>query len=228
MGTKEESHLTSIIEKLKNIADDPLSAIKEGMSNLKEKIEPFLGEAKNTLFGEAGIFGQTKKGVAEEEESNRIGRAANRLAILGLTLEAMSIAATAAASNPFTAVAAVGLGITAAALVAGVGGYADGGYPTMGQMFIAREAGPELVGTIGGRTAVANNDQIVQSVAAGVYDAVAAALSANNGPLVHSLCDAITAALSRSEMVVPGGFPRDRARVHERQQASRLRGSVIA
>ena len=47
----------------------------------------------------------------------------------------------------------------------------------MGQMFIAREAGPELVGTIGGRTAVANNDQIVQSVAAGVYDAVVAAMS---------------------------------------------------
>ena len=55
--------------------------------------------------------------------------------------------------------------------------YATGGYPSMGQMFIAREAGPELVGTIGGRTAVANNDQIVQSVAAGVYDAVVAAMS---------------------------------------------------
>lgn len=41
-----------------------------------------------------------------------------------------------------------------------------------GQMFIAREAGPELVGTIGGDTAVMNNDQIVSSVAAGVRQAV--------------------------------------------------------
>ena len=56
-------------------------------------------------------------------------------------------------------------------------GYASGGFPSMGQMFVAREAGPELVGTIGGRTAVANNDQIVQAVAAGVYDAVVAAMS---------------------------------------------------
>lgn len=46
--------------------------------------------------------------------------------------------------------------------------YAGGGYPGSGQMFIAREAGPELVGTLGGHTAVMNNDQIVASVAAGV------------------------------------------------------------
>ena len=46
--------------------------------------------------------------------------------------------------------------------------YKDGGFPTQGQMFVAREAGPELVGTIGGRTAVANNDQIVEGISAGV------------------------------------------------------------
>lgn len=44
-------------------------------------------------------------------------------------------------------------------------------------MFIAREAGPELVGTIGSRNAVVNNDQIVESVSRGVYDAVTAAMT---------------------------------------------------
>lgn len=44
-------------------------------------------------------------------------------------------------------------------------------------MFIAREAGPELVGNIGGRSAVANNDQIVEAVSMGVYQAVSAAMS---------------------------------------------------
>ncbi len=58
--------------------------------------------------------------------------------------------------------------------------YAQGGFPDIGQMFIAREAGPELVGNIGGRTAVANNDQIVESVSAGVYQAVLAALGSNS------------------------------------------------
>lgn len=55
--------------------------------------------------------------------------------------------------------------------------YATGGLPNAGQMFVAREAGPELVGTIGGHTAVMNNNQIVSSVAAGVYSAVVAACS---------------------------------------------------
>lgn len=55
-------------------------------------------------------------------------------------------------------------------------GYASGGLPTTGEMFIAREAGPELVGSIGGKTAVVNNDQIVESVASGVYKAVLEAI----------------------------------------------------
>ena len=42
--------------------------------------------------------------------------------------------------------------------------FADGGFPMQGQMFIAREAGAELVGNVGGRTAVMNNDQIVESL----------------------------------------------------------------
>ena len=54
---------------------------------------------------------------------------------------------------------------------------ASGGMFNMGQLFVAREAGPELVGTIGGHTAVVNNDQIVASVSAGVYSAVARAMS---------------------------------------------------
>ena len=48
--------------------------------------------------------------------------------------------------------------------------YAQGGFP--GQLFIAREAGPELVGTLGGHTAVMNNDQIVASVSSGVARAI--------------------------------------------------------
>lgn len=59
--------------------------------------------------------------------------------------------------------------------------YAGGGSPNTGQLFVAREAGPELVGTIGGNTAVMNNNQIVASVAAGVsgavYNAVVAAMA---------------------------------------------------
>ena len=59
--------------------------------------------------------------------------------------------------------------------------YATGGFPDMGEMFIAREAGPELVGTIGKKTAVANNDQIISGIEGGVYRAMVAANANSNG-----------------------------------------------
>lgn len=72
--------------------------------------------------------------------------------------------------------------------------YAVGGLPNMGQMFVAREAGPELVGTLGGHTAVMNNDQIVSSVSAGVAQAVKEVIqplvktsAGNNRPIQISL-----------------------------------------
>lgn len=49
---------------------------------------------------------------------------------------------------------------------------ADGGFISDGQLFVAREAGPEMVGTIGGKTAVANNDQIVEAISIGVAKAM--------------------------------------------------------
>ena len=46
--------------------------------------------------------------------------------------------------------------------------FASGGMPRMGDLFLANEQGPELIGTIGGRTSVANNDQIIAGIAQGV------------------------------------------------------------
>lgn len=60
--------------------------------------------------------------------------------------------------------------------------YDRGGWPNSAQVFMARENGlPEMVGTIGGHTAVANNGQIVASIAAGVRDAVADVFAAMIG-----------------------------------------------
>lgn len=58
---------------------------------------------------------------------------------------------------------------------------ADGGFVDEGQLFIARESGAEMVGAMGRRTAVANNDQIVEGISAGVSvanDGVIAAIYA--------------------------------------------------
>nr|DAE81646.1 MAG TPA: minor tail protein [Caudoviricetes sp.] len=75
--------------------------------------------------------------------------------------------------------------------------YANGGLPNMGQMFVAREAGPELVGTIGGHTAVMNNNQIVASVSDGVFNAL--------NPVLTYLCNSINAMSAKMDNMGSGG-----------------------
>ena len=71
------------------------------------------------------------------------------------------------------------------------GMFAEGGFPDAGQLFIARESGAEMVGSIGGRTAVANNDQIVEGIRQGVFEAVSAAMASNgvSEPVVRVYLD---------------------------------------
>lgn len=68
-------------------------------------------------------------------------------------------------------------------------GYASGGYPDNGSLFIANEAGPELVGTLDGRTAVVNNSQIEEAlyraVAQGMADGMASSGSNTNDGEIH-------------------------------------------
>ena len=64
---------------------------------------------------------------------------------------------------------------------------ASGGVVDSGQLFVANEAGPELVANVGRKTAVMNNDQIVDSVTRGVYQAVARAMAeSGNGQVVEA------------------------------------------
>lgn len=60
--------------------------------------------------------------------------------------------------------------------------FASGGFPEKGQLFVARESGPEMVGQMGGRTAVANNDQIVEGIKQGVIDAMTLVRAAGADP----------------------------------------------
>ena len=81
-----------------------------------------------------------------------------------------------------------------------IAAFADGGFVDEGQLFIARESGAEMVGSIGNQTAVANNDQIVEAIRAGVYEAVTAAMNGKNeGQVVKVYLDGkeITAGQNR-------------------------------
>ena len=95
-------------------------------------------------------------------------------------------------------------------------GFASGGMPEKGEMFIAREQGPELVGKIGSRSAVMNNGQIVQSVASGVRDANAEqnALLREQNSLLRKILEkdpSVRAVISTQD--VQKGLARDNRRV---------------
>ena len=76
----------------------------------------------------------------------------------------------------------------------------------MGQLFLAREAGPELVGTMGGRTAVANNEQIEQGIYRATYDANSEqnALLREQNDLLRRLLDKDTTAVISTSDIVNG------------------------
>lgn len=74
----------------------------------------------------------------------------------------------------------------------GIQWYARGGFPNDGDLFVANEKGPEMIGKMGNRNAVANNNQITEgiarAVAPAVYEAVLTAMaesSRNGGGEVH-------------------------------------------
>ena len=100
-----------------------------------------------------------------------------KLKTLGKFLLSIAAKTVAFLFTPPIAMILVALGAYIGGLMVAVSGrFAQGGFPDEGQMFIAREAGPELVGTLNGRSAVVNNDQIVDSVSTGVYKAFMSAL----------------------------------------------------
>lgn len=67
-------------------------------------------------------------------------------------------------------------------------GHAVGGFPSSGQLFVANEDGvPEMIGSWGGRAAVANNMQITSGIAMAVNGGMRAALAPIAGMLSNAL-----------------------------------------
>lgn len=96
--------------------------------------------------------------------------------------------------------------------------YATGGFPDMGELFIAREAGAEMVGSIGRHTAVANNDQIVAAVSGGVRDA-----NDEQNALLREQNELLRAILAKDTGVKLDG----KTLLRSTEKAARQRGAVI-
>ena len=86
---------------------------------------------------------------------------------------------------------------------------ATGGFVETGQMFIAREAGPEMVGKIGNKTAVANNQQIERGISDAVYNALV--------PVLTEVANSINNMGNNNTLFVEGVSDGDIVRIVERE-----------
>lgn len=96
---------------------------------------------------------------------------------------------------------------------------ADGGFVDQGQLFIAREAGAEMVGSIGRRTAVANNDQIVEGITYGVREANDDVVTA-----IYAVAQQIIAEMRNQENGGSGGYDFDKAVYDAQRRNARMYG----
>ncbi len=96
---------------------------------------------------------------------------------------------------------------------------ANGGFVDQGQLFIAREAGAEMVGSIGRRTAVANNDQIVEGITYGVREANDDVVTA-----IYAVAQQIIAEMRNQDNGSGGGYDFDRAVYEANRRNARVYG----
>lgn len=96
---------------------------------------------------------------------------------------------------------------------------ADGGFVDQGQLFIAREAGAEMVGSIGRRTAIANNDQIVEGITYGVREANDDVVTA-----IYAVAQQIIAEMRNQDNGGGGGYEFDRAVRDAQRRNARMYG----
>ena len=96
---------------------------------------------------------------------------------------------------------------------------ANGGFVDQGQLFIAREAGAEMVGSIGRRTAVANNDQIVDGITYGVREANDDVVTA-----IYAVAQQIIAEMRNQDNGGGGGYDFDRAVRDAQRRNARMYG----
>ena len=196
-------HITKPVE-------DMVDKVKKWFDDFKQKIEDTFGDTIiGKLLGFKSTTDETATSVSEDlaEMGRKFGDVYNDSSVLGSIASAFEnlghrshsalddigiglqriIGFCRDALSGLTAVEAKGSTVHVSPHTGtthgGSGGtFAAGGFPDEGELFMAREGGiPEMVGRIGNRTAVANNDQIVAAISDGVFSAVVSAMGSSGG-----------------------------------------------
>lgn len=161
---------------------------QEFTAKMQEENEATVTDATNKVKESAEVVTQTSDQVAVKNEEF--------VEKLGLMYEEMGDKSTTAIQKIIDMLAKIPRNITTTHTIitknvsgdsekTSVQKFATGGFPNVGQLFVAREQGAEMVGSIGGRAAVANNDQIVEAVSSGVYNAMVSAMGTEQGKNIN-------------------------------------------
>ena len=167
---KIKENTSEIWDKIKEFLFDTIGKIKEEIHEKIELVKEFWDETFGKMWEKVETVFTDIKGKIEDVIDWALEKIESLRQAISNLLDRL---------NPFN-----GGGASASVSVSG---YASGGFPQPGELFMARESGiPEMVGSIGGRTAVANNDQIVSGIATGVRAAVAEVVIPYLDDLVNS------------------------------------------
>ena len=153
-------------ENLPNKIEEMKAKFKEKFDNIKQNVSETFTNIKNDILGK---FSEIKEGI-----KTKIQEALNWLSehFKFPDIKLPHFSWTSEPANGWIANILSALSLPTSLPKLNVSWYAKGGFPDTGEFFIARESGPELVGKIGNKTTVANNDQIIDGISQGVYNAV--------------------------------------------------------
>lgn len=177
-GNKISSGIGSISknENIKSKGGQIVSALKAGWNEKKAVLNEWLSSIPDLIAKGIGSLWDAGKKLASDFVNGLKSVSIPTLNIKTKTTNTSSSSGIHSNSNPNAS--------TMSLNTPSIQAFATGGFPNTGQMFIANEAGPELVGKIGKRNAVANNmqitDGIADAVAPAVYEAVTAAMKNSN------------------------------------------------
>lgn len=173
-------------ENVKNKAAEIKSNVINRFMEIKNNALKPIQDAKNNILN---IFESMKKGIKDKIEYARdsVGRAIDRIksffnfswSLPHINLPHFSWTSKPASGWIANILSALNLPTSLPKL--NVEWYESGGFPEQGQLFFANENGPELIGNIGNRAAVANQDQIIEGIASGTYTAISRAFQENKG-----------------------------------------------
>lgn len=177
LTTKTSEMGTTLNEGFATLTNGVSSTWGNGLGNMSAAFEEFQGNSLSSLNTFATSFQNSWDGLWQNL-GNSFSRQWNSILSQlesGMNSAVNSLNSLTSQVNSVTSVAGKAASKTKKVTTPKIECRASGGFVDQGQLFIANEAGAEMVGQIGGKTAVANNDQIVEGISSaneGVVTAV--------------------------------------------------------